>query len=223
MDQLDQKADGYESGDGSTNAAFSGIWALQSLVKNSEQQGWLSQANTDVGAQHSIAVNCNSKISQYAGGMYQWQTDQYVNQYATAEYEYEKCVQAPTSAHLDKLKGFALSAKAQADAHDAIVTESEGLLLTAKKAAADAWAIVDALRTRLVNANATPTPVPTVSPTQAAHAAAPMMGNVADTATAVPSPTPSPVPSEASDSVSSAAEAQVTDEPDAQAPTPPPQ
>ena len=97
--------------------------------------------------------------------MYPWQTDQFVNGDKTAEYEYEMCQKTGgASGHFDKLKNFALKAKEQADAHDAIVASSETLLENARTAAQNAWSIATDVRARIIAANATPTPLPTRTP-----------------------------------------------------------
>lgn len=196
MDKLYGLAqDTYQGTDG-TSAAQSSIADLWSVATTAEQRQWVTDANNQIGAKHQLAVNYASTISQSAGAMYQWQTDQYVNGWHTAEYEYEMCKSGGGSSHLAKLKQYALNAKAQADTHDSIVASSEDLLSKAKQAAKDAWAIAAAVRQRIIDANATPTPAPTATPTPTPTPAP----------TATLTPTPTPVPTATPDESAASAE-----------------
>jgi hypothetical protein len=216
MDKLYTLAQDTFQGANGTGAAQSSINDLWALATTAEQRQWVTDANNQIGAKHQLAVNDASAISQSAGAMYQWQTDQYVNGWHTAEYEYEMCKSGGGNSHLSKLKQFALQAKAQADAHDSIVATSEAFLKDAQQAAKDAWAIATAVRQRIIDAHATPTPAPTATPTPTATAA---VKSMSETVTAAPTPTPAvtdnvqtnAVPSEAPYSEADAGSAQTGD------------
>ncbi len=205
MDQLYGLAQNTYQGTEGTSAAQSSISDLWSLATTDEQRQWVTDANNQIGAKHQLAVDDASTISQSAGAMYQWQTDQYVNGWHTAEYEYEMCNSSGGNGHLGKLKQYALNAKAQADTHDSIVASSEDLLSKAEQAAKDAWAIAAAVRQRIIDANATPTPAPTptATPTATPTPAPPPTATPALTPTPTPTPaatptvTPTPMPTAA--------------------------
>lgn len=154
LDALTALAKEAYSGPNGTNAAFGGISDLWGMATNDEQRAWVHETNNRINELHSAAVADHSFISQAAGAMYEWQTDKYVNGSHTAEYEYSMCLKTGDApGHLNKLKNFALSAKAQADTHDQIVAQAEQHLANAQKAAQDAWAAAAALRQRLIEAN----------------------------------------------------------------------
>jgi hypothetical protein len=175
------------NGSQSTNAAYGGLSPYWSMAENAEQLSWVQDTNSQIGAFHQIAVNAYSSIAQISGSMDKWQTDKYVNGWHTAEYEYDQCQQTNDApGHLEKLKTYALNAKTQADADDAMIVTAQTHLATAQKAASDAWQAIEDLRLKLLAASQASTPAPTaVIPT-----AAPSPSLSAVIPTAAPSPPP---------------------------------
>lgn len=213
-DELDRLADPYENGSQGTNAAWQALQPYWSMAANEEQRSWVQQASNQIDALHRSAVSANAAIAQIAGAIYIWSTDQYVNGWQTAEYEYSMCKQTDdATGHLNKLKTFALSAKAQADTEDARIAQAQAHLAAARKAAGDAWQVIEDLRQKFLAAapaskpvgapllapltTDSPTPTTTDTPAPTEAATAPPTSTPAPTEAPTPAPTATPAPTQA--------------------------